>query len=88
MSIQWCHTCDGYRMVLGGRCPLGHDPALGAADPVCERCEGERYIDVPVCRGGSDHVGFDCGGLVCGSEAAPCPACQPCPDTYDLFGAP
>lgn len=47
---------------------------------VCATCSGARTVEVPICRGGSDHAGHHCGGTVCGTAEAPCPDCT---DDYE-----
>lgn len=43
----------------------------------CQTCEDTRYVQVPVCHGGSDHGGRNCHGWVCGYEEDNCPDCNP-----------
>jgi hypothetical protein len=45
-------------------------------EPRCGECRGMGTIAYPVCNGGSDHMGHDCGGTVCGSVEAECADCK------------
>ena len=42
----------------------------------CPECDGTGTVGIPVCRGGYDHAGHDCGGRVCGFHEAECEDCN------------
>jgi hypothetical protein len=46
------------------------------ATRTCGECEGWGYILYPVCWGGEDHAGHDCGGTACGDDEVECEACE------------